>query len=487
MIKLLMTTSKSNDQKYDTMLNRIINAGAQTVAYQQRLTSTASTSSTTTTTTTTTTDSNTKNNRILKINRYNHWRHKKRKKNCIPPLPLTPPLLLHLLLIQATLVQGSCPNSCSGHGVCRLHSQCTCYPEWQAFDCSERACPSHISWNDSPYGQNKAHFYEECSGRGQCNHKTGECNCYPGFSGDACRRLSCPNDCSGHGQCLTTEQHGKLNVHKDFFSDKGVKLNKNIISGRFTYKKWDQYKTASCLCDPGFTGIHCNDRKCPRGDDPLTTEDEHGRLEVYDIQTITVGPGTGTIRDEGTASGYFTLTFTDSNNEKWTTRPIQASDKTDDTYCHFGATLSGNIVTANAVRDALMNLPNDVVNKVRVSLDTSSSAGVGLLKYRVTFIGSTVSGKQHLLECNHVGCNLDGCAPRFNGIEPAATAVCTVKGATSYEHETVTVASSSIDGQDGTAENQVCSRRGLCDRKTGRCQCFDGYQGAACSIQTVLI
>jgi hypothetical protein len=45
-----------------------------------------------------------------------------------------------------------------------------------------------------------------------------------------------------------------------------------------------------------------------------------------------------------------------------------------------------------------MNLPNDVVNKVRVSLDTSSSAGVGLLKYRVTFIGSTVSGKQHLLE-----------------------------------------------------------------------------------------
>ena len=170
-----------------------------------------------------------------------------------------------------------------------------------------------------------------------------------------------------------------------------------------------------------------------------------------------------------------------------------ASDKTDgtpialidiDSRSNVG---SGGLVTASQVRDALMNLPNDVIDKVQVSIDTSSAAGVGVLKYRVTFVGATVSGKQPLLECNHVGCDIDGCAPRFNGIEPAATAVCTVKGAVSYYHETETVAVSNIDGQEGTAENAICSRRGLCIRKTGQCQCFDGYQGAACNIQTVLI
>ena len=82
---------------------------------------------------------------------------------------------------------------------------------------------------------------------------------------------------------------------------------------------------------------------------------------------------------------------------------------------------------------------------------------------------------------------MDGCSPRFKGIQPAATAVCTVKGTTSYYHETETVAASEQDGRDGTAEFEECSRRGRCDRGTGQCSCFDGYQGGACNIQTVMI
>ena len=412
-----------------------------------------------------------------------------------PPPPHHPPRLLLLLLLSLLPppISSACPNACSGHGVCRLYSQCSCYPEWTGYDCSNRECPSHLSWNDPPYDHNTAHYYQECSGKGSCNPKTGECNCYPGFEGDACRRLSCPNDCSGHGQCFTTKQRSALQLRSTFYSDRGIELNKNVVGGRYTYDAWDHDKTASCVCDAGFMGNSCNDMKCPSGDDPLTTEDAHGILEVYDIQTVTVGPGTSVLRHVDRLSGYFTLTYTDVNERAWTTRPILASDKTDVPHSELisGPTLSyighGQLTTAARVRDALMNLPNDVVNKVEVSLDTSGAAGVGVMKYRITFLGSTVSGKQHLLKCNHVGCNVDGCQPRFNGIEPAATAVCTVKGATSYRHETKTIAGVSTDGQDGTAEQEVCSRRGLCNHKTGRCQCFDGYQGAACTIQTVLI
>lgn len=48
-----------------------------------------------------------------------------------------------------------------------------------------------------------------------------------------------------------------------------------------------------------------------------------------------------------------------------------------------------------------------------------------------------------------------------------------------------------IDGADGfnniDVENIECSGRGVCDRATGTCGCFEGYTGLACGEQTILI
>lgn len=46
-----------------------------------------------------------------------------------------------------------------------------------------------------------AHILAECSNQGKCNRQTGECECNPMFTGSACQRTKCPNDCSGHGRC----------------------------------------------------------------------------------------------------------------------------------------------------------------------------------------------------------------------------------------------------------------------------------------------
>lgn len=68
---------------------------------------------------------------------------------------------------------------------------------YRAPDCSARTCPSGRAWADVPLTSLAAHALSECSNRGTCDRATGECSCFAGFTGSACQRTSCPNDCSG--------------------------------------------------------------------------------------------------------------------------------------------------------------------------------------------------------------------------------------------------------------------------------------------------
>ena len=58
--------------------------------------------------------------------------------------------------------------------------------------------------------------------------------------------------CSGNGKCVSLGEIISYN------------------STETSYTDWDSDRIRGCVCDPGFQGVACADRSCPKGDDPLT-------------------------------------------------------------------------------------------------------------------------------------------------------------------------------------------------------------------------
>merc|ERR1711924_291891 len=129
-----------------------------------------------------------------------------------------------------------------------------------------------------PTDANVAHQLAECSNAGVCNRRTGECECFPPFTGSACDRLRCPNDCSGHGQCVSIQDMSQLSTALPL-------LRKNFLYGYDTDTvAWDANIMYGCVCEsswpvgldtgetqlPEYFGADCSLKRCPSGDDPFT-------------------------------------------------------------------------------------------------------------------------------------------------------------------------------------------------------------------------
>jgi len=89
----------------------------------------------------------------------------------------------------------------------------------------------------------------ECSDVGMCDRSTGQCKCFPGYTGSACQRNVCPGDCSGHGVCQSNLM---------FAEEAGARYN----------GAWDSGLEFGCLCDSGFRGNACTMQECPSSADP---------------------------------------------------------------------------------------------------------------------------------------------------------------------------------------------------------------------------
>jgi len=279
-----------------------------------------------------------------------------------------------LVTLLAGSAEAACPNACSGHGTCGQYDACSCYPDYGGGDCSQRFCPSNFAWvttsngdlnadgdrddftiydadhyfkqagldyivsQNEPQGTwenwpayataGEGHFYMECSNMGICDRSTGQCQCFEGYSGAGCRRSNCPSDCSGHGVCKTVSQQ----------------------KGGFEYDLWDKDMSRSCVCDAGYSGPDCSERKCALGDDPLITGkvNEKQWVDIYTNLDGTV---------DMAFSGNVRLIYTDYNGVEWTTDPIAVAP--------FDGTNGGDIETA--VETALNGLPDDVLSEVTVA------------------------------------------------------------------------------------------------------------------------
>lgn len=320
---------------------------------------------------------------------------------------------------------------------------CTCYRNWRGNDCSERTCQFGVAFVDTAQGDldhdgaidapsasvktqwspsgtfeeyfnfgtaNEAHAYMECSNKGLCDRASGECVCFDGYEGSACQRTVCPNDCSGHGVCRN-------------IIDRTEALS---ATASMSYQLWDGLKNQACVCDPGYSGVDCRERLCPKGADPL----DDGK--VNEEQTVDISIDTGTI------GGTYALQYTDVFGEVWTTAAITAS------------AASGSAADVEA---ALVAIPNSVIEAVTVSHAATGTSNVGSL-YTVTFTHNA------------------GDLTSLSVVEDNIT------GGTS----TTTVATTTT----GTTVASECSGRGLCDYDTGVCKCFRGYRLDDCSSQHAL-
>lgn len=68
--------------------------------------------------------------------------------------------------------------------------------------------------------------------------------------------MSCPNECSGHGECRSMAYHASQR-------DLGFGVPA-------TYSNWDHAMVHGCHCETEYFGYDCSKRHCPNGDDPLT-------------------------------------------------------------------------------------------------------------------------------------------------------------------------------------------------------------------------
>ena len=386
-----------------------------------------------------------------------------------PLLSLLSPLLLLLVLPRRALA--GCPNSCNGHGRCVDVARCECFGAWAGGDCSQRRCPSGPAWADAASATDTAHAPgAECSARGRCDERSGECVCEPGFEGDACERMACPLGCDAHGTCNSMRRNalaqdvgaerGSLGANPraavDRVADPGAYTR---FRGAYVYDAaqgaWDADMVRGCTCDAGFASWDCAERPCPLGDDPLTT----GQADEVQLVRCDLDPDA-----PQWLGNQFTLSFRSA-----VTRPFSPR------------------ATAADIAALLMELPT--IGGVDVSFD----GGAGAFSFCDARFAGSPSANADLQPASGTIASVTfltehGTLPRLAVLDQTGRPLYGAKDNAVFvaaHGETLVrtlgltpVATEARASVAGTKESAPCSNRGLCDRRSGACQCFSGFTGS---------
>lgn len=90
----------------------------------------------------------------------------------------------------------------------------------------------------------------------------------------------CPNDCSGHGTCLTIEELAKVSLLN------GEKMGWTYGAVPNKKETWDYDMIRGCSCNQGYEGYDCSKQSCPTGDDPITIFSSDGKFQQNEIQEL---------------------------------------------------------------------------------------------------------------------------------------------------------------------------------------------------------
>ncbi|EEY56024.1 leishmanolysin-like peptidase [Phytophthora infestans T30-4] len=142
-------------------------------------------------------------------------------------------------------------DKCSGNGVLLPSGECDCFPGHTGDDCSGIECPSH---DDA-----------ECGGssHGSCDRSTGICLCASGYTGVSCSELLCPMEsnsknvtqCSGNGVCDVDT--GECTCRNGYSGD-ACECVPGCTSLSCGAKGECSCESGACTCSVGFSGVSCS-------------------------------------------------------------------------------------------------------------------------------------------------------------------------------------------------------------------------------------
>jgi len=375
-------------------------------------------------------------------------------------------LFISLLLFIIQVISKPCPNLCSGHGRCRQDLPiCECFEGYEGADCSLFSCPYGAAWADYATATDNAHNLAQCSNKGHCDYTNGLCTCETGFQGEACERLTCFSECSSRGRCISMKYNAMQRDPGELTSPFVLPVFETV---------WDANKIYGCHCDSSYYAPDCSLSYCPTGDDPMTgnadTPTTTNPAQINEQQQINCKAGGGTYK----------LTFRGE-----TTAPLDSA--ADDVAIKAALEALNTITRVDINGDRACE--KATVGSITVEfLDEFGDLpmmlvdGTALLDGEGTDPAATIS----VIEAANQKGTKENALCSNRGLCDPLTGVCTCS--TGYDTSDG-YGGSGTRGDCGYNKDNAqfcpgviaCSGHGECASDTFKCSCFAGWQGADCS------